>query len=551
MAQRRENYFGMNTYHEESEYNGRDASQAPSHDTSYTRNHQVFYYHAGPSTINSYAHDAAPTSQHHGQLSHSAYPATHFNSAYEQHQFTTVQHERSQYPPTNPRDYSPTYWSQSSSQRSYSEAQNTRLHRPYVAPTGQTLVVINQPAVSPSGVRSPPYHQMYQPVIYPESIGHLAPHYNKNSFNYSAESSQGQLHSVAHTFRKPRIDMILIRIINAHPLRQHYDEHYHRKIQLHSNQRRPVEEPCHDGSTNGYKLRIRQQPKQARVYALKDTTDRRPIDPPPILDIEPQNKDDQTFLDNPHLFVQAYLIDVDTKKIISYAHGMHPLAGNCVQSSICMQYKNEEYRAFFIFGDISIRIEGKYCLKFVLLEREDSGKCKKLAQITTDQFIAYLGKDFSGMSKSTELTRALADQGARIRIRKEDRMTSKKNRKSHGEVDNLNSSNKNSKQDEVEECDEYEVAPSNDWDTDDETESSEQTSKPSNVADQFSDNRPKKDNDCFAALALKFNHSDGCDNGTNFSENTLNQLSTPGTPIPYLRASPDAVRDCTCIASVA
>ncbi|CAJ0754081.1 12765_t:CDS:2, partial [Entrophospora sp. SA101] len=64
-----------------------------------------------------------------------------------------------------------------------------------------------------------------------------------------------------------------------------------------------------------FRLIIRQQPKQARLCNSKERGNRRPIDPPPII-----------------------------------------------------QLKVDEYGGFFVFGDISIRVEGRYRLRFSLFE---------------------------------------------------------------------------------------------------------------------------------------------------------------------------------------
>ncbi|KAJ2848041.1 hypothetical protein IWW36_003532 [Coemansia brasiliensis] len=74
--------------------------------------------------------------------------------------------------------------------------------------------------------------------------------------------------------------------------------------------------------------------------------------------------------------------------------------------------------AFFVFPDLSVRCEGIYRLKFSLFEIVGNQVffCKS---ITSTMFTVYSAKKFPGMEESTRLTKLFAEQGLKIRVRKE------------------------------------------------------------------------------------------------------------------------------------
>ncbi|KAJ7257494.1 velvet factor-domain-containing protein [Mycena haematopus] len=76
---------------------------------------------------------------------------------------------------------------------------------------------------------------------------------------------------------------------------------------------------------------------------------------------------------------------------------------------------------FFVFPDLSVRTEGSYRLKLSLFEvvGNDVRHCKS---IYSAPFYVYTAKKFPGVEESSPLTCSLADQGIKIRIRKDIRM---------------------------------------------------------------------------------------------------------------------------------
>ncbi|KAI7899594.1 velvet factor, partial [Cokeromyces recurvatus] len=100
-------------------------------------------------------------------------------------------------------------------------------------------------------------------------------------------------------------------------------------------------------------------------------------------------------------------------------------AGTVVQSLYKLKDHDNTEGGYFIFSDISVRLEGFYRLKFTLYEIEGI-YVNRLCSVISDIFQVYSPKSFPGMSESTLLTRSFSDQGVRIRIRKEPRVSSSK-----------------------------------------------------------------------------------------------------------------------------
>lgn len=77
--------------------------------------------------------------------------------------------------------------------------------------------------------------------------------------------------------------------------------------------------------------------------------------------------------------------------------------------------------ALFVFGDLSVKIEGLFRLKFSLFEVRGK-EVEWIQDVTSQPFQVYSAKTWPGMGESTPLTRMLSDQGIRLRLRKEPRL---------------------------------------------------------------------------------------------------------------------------------
>ncbi|KAJ8064479.1 hypothetical protein OCU04_006813 [Sclerotinia nivalis] len=168
------------------------------------------------------------------------------------------------------------------------------------------------------------------------------------------------------------------------------------------------------------KLIIRQQPRYARVNMGKEK-DRRAVDPPPVVQLIISHAVDpnERYIINPHFFMKGTLMPV-TDMQAGTSHGAL-LAGTTVSS--CHRLKDPEtddWGAYFVFGDLSAKIEGIFVLEFNLYESHED-EVVWLGSISSDQFTVYSSKAFPGMMESTTMTKKFQEQGLKLRVRKEPR----------------------------------------------------------------------------------------------------------------------------------
>ncbi|CAG8450693.1 11128_t:CDS:2 [Ambispora leptoticha] len=183
-----------------------------------------------------------------------------------------------------------------------------------------------------------------------------------------------------------------------------------------------------------YELILRQQPKQSRMCGIGEKADRRPIDPPPIIQLKvydaniAQTEKSNSFLQNPYFFMYASLVASDSDEELHLLRDKktRSTTGSVVSSLYHLKDIDNSDAGFFVFPDLSVRMEGTYRLKLSLFEiighgppRREVFHCKS---IFSDVFTVYSAKRFPGMEESTFLSRSFADQGLKIRIRKEIRI---------------------------------------------------------------------------------------------------------------------------------
>ncbi|KAH8730934.1 velvet factor, partial [Phaeosphaeriaceae sp. PMI808] len=173
----------------------------------------------------------------------------------------------------------------------------------------------------------------------------------------------------------------------------------------------------------GCNLLIRQQPKEALVTADGKERTRKPIDPPPIieLNVPPTYDPHQQYLQSPYLFTCVSLWKADKDEPYD-GSGEKSLTGSLVSSLHRLKDVSNKDGGFFIFGDISVRVQGTFRLRFSLYEFQNGGvEVQCLGTCNSDKFKVLPAKDFKGMEESTYLSRAFSDQGVRLRLRKEPR----------------------------------------------------------------------------------------------------------------------------------
>lgn len=110
------------------------------------------------------------------------------------------------------------------------------------------------------------------------------------------------------------------------------------------------------------------------------------------------------------------------------------LAGTLVSSLHRLKDTDNNDGAFFVFGDLSVKHEGKFRLQFTLYEMRES-QCAYIGSITSERFPVHSTKNFPGMSESTFLTRSFSDQGVRLRLRKEPRTLLRKRGPAHDDYE--------------------------------------------------------------------------------------------------------------------
>jgi len=217
-----------------------------------------------------------------------------------------------------------------------------------------------------------------------------------------------------------------------------------------------------DGRQIRYSLQVIQQPERARACGsgAKSSADRRPVDPPPIVELRVWEGDqDITCGYNANFFLFATLENarpIAQGRAPPAATSFPVLTGTPVAG---MAYLDRPSPAgYFIFPDLSVRHEGKYRLSFALYEElkdakdmdpEDRASALNVhpqagvdafvshrLEVKSAPFIVFSAKKFPGLTESTALSRMVAEQGCRVRIRRDVRMRRREN-KSNRDWDDL------------------------------------------------------------------------------------------------------------------
>ncbi|EPS25716.1 hypothetical protein PDE_00650 [Penicillium oxalicum 114-2] len=217
-----------------------------------------------------------------------------------------------------------------------------------------------------------------------------------------------------------------------------------------------------EGKKLTYTLSVMQQPERARACGAgaKSSADRRPVDPPPVVELrifesDPTNdaqKTDITFAYNANFFLYATLDSV--RHMAAMRGSAAPSTSVPVLTGVPVAgvaYLDRPSQAgYFIFPDLSVRHEGRFRLSFHLYEEikdvkdadQDantplpsqaprSASAQSLSpqsylhfrlEVQSLPFTVYSAKKFPGLATSTSLSRIIAEQGCRVRIRRDVRM---------------------------------------------------------------------------------------------------------------------------------
>ncbi|KAF8857558.1 hypothetical protein BDZ45DRAFT_744223 [Acephala macrosclerotiorum] len=212
-----------------------------------------------------------------------------------------------------------------------------------------------------------------------------------------------------------------------------------------------------DGGKLEYRLNVIQQPERARACGsgAKSSADRRPVDPPPVVElrifsVNGTQKEDITFSYSANFFLFATL---EVARPMAHGRVQQPPASQQVPVLTGMPVSGMAYldrpteAGYFIFPDLSVRHEGMYRLSFNLYEEMRGNESEGEAQsdksrvingpgvpgapdssfdwrmeVKSAEFTVYSAKKFPGLAESTALSRTVAEQGCRVRIRRDVRM---------------------------------------------------------------------------------------------------------------------------------
>jgi hypothetical protein len=201
-----------------------------------------------------------------------------------------------------------------------------------------------------------------------------------------------------------------------------------------------------------YQLSVLQQPERARACGAgsKAHSDRRPVDPPPVVELRViEGETIETGKDITFDYNANFLLFASLENSRPVAHGRVQTAASQSPPILTgvpasgMAYLDRPISAgYFIFPDLSIRHEGNYRLNFSLFEETKEDKDADFGSaesdlppgfdyrmdIKTDPFQVFSAKKFPGLMESTSLSKCVADQGCRVRIRRDVRMRKRDNK---------------------------------------------------------------------------------------------------------------------------
>lgn len=175
-------------------------------------------------------------------------------------------------------------------------------------------------------------------------------------------------------------------------------------------------------SSENCEIIIRQEPNCARVSLGKDK-ERKPVDPPPIiqLKVSPNVDPKQSFLQSPYIFMSCTLIGPNDHNQPPGTLGAS-LTGTVVSSLHRLKDTDNQDGGFFVWGDLSVKLEGHFRFRFILFEIFED-HVWYIKDIISKPFPIYSSKNFPGNPETTFLTRSFGDQGIKVRVRKEQNRT--------------------------------------------------------------------------------------------------------------------------------
>ncbi|KAF2849837.1 hypothetical protein T440DRAFT_118101 [Plenodomus tracheiphilus IPT5] len=178
------------------------------------------------------------------------------------------------------------------------------------------------------------------------------------------------------------------------------------------------------------KLIVQQQPEMALVTIKGKEKLRKPVDPPPLVEmiVEGGSPAQQQYLNCPHFVTATHLVKADSTEVVGAT------IGTLVSSPHRLKNLKNREGCWFAFPDVSCTKTGIFRLQFTAYEfNPDVGELVMLATTISDPFPVVAAKEWKGLSESTMMTRGFAEQGLRVRIRKEPNSGAGSKRKASGD----------------------------------------------------------------------------------------------------------------------
>ncbi|KAJ3216446.1 hypothetical protein HK099_005862 [Clydaea vesicula] len=182
--------------------------------------------------------------------------------------------------------------------------------------------------------------------------------------------------------------------------------------------------------THKYRLVVRQHPVHARLFGSSNK-DRRPIDPPPILELLKMDHEEQLYpiiKDSMFFCMRVELWNSNgTSESCRKIHSDLPLfVGSQMENSRVLTDDLGRIGTFFIFKDLSVRDHGTYTLKFFFFDLESMESPGSLiehsltaeAVIFSNPFNVSTAREFSGVLQSSNLAKVFKSQGVKLSIKK-------------------------------------------------------------------------------------------------------------------------------------
>lgn len=200
----------------------------------------------------------------------------------------------------------------------------------------------------------------------------------------------------------------------------------------------PVPSPTHHRDPP-FQLNVLQHPREGKAATAKDK-DRKPLDPPPIVQLQlvadpTPNARYRGLLtpDFPWTMCIARLEDAEEDNTAGRTNRQNTssasssLIGNIASSVHKAKIGDDDDKrevGVLVFPNLSVRSKGRYRLHFTAYIMESSPDGTKeewvaVAQTRSDTFNVLEGRAYPGLAESTSLTRTLADQGIKLRLHRE------------------------------------------------------------------------------------------------------------------------------------